>query len=68
MLNWGFAHADSHASRVSLLPRPRVLASLTALCRGGYMDMTSISGRMHGDGFVGREVSFASASNDCMLV
>jgi len=45
MLNWGFAHAGSQASRVSLLPRPRVLASLTTLCRGGYMDMAPMDAK-----------------------
>jgi len=29
----------------SLLPRPRILASLTALCGGGCMGMASMGGR-----------------------
>jgi len=34
----------------SLLPRPPVLASLTALCRGGCMEMASRGAMFRGDG------------------
>jgi len=30
----------------SLLPRPRVLASLIALCRGGYMGVASMDSQL----------------------
>jgi len=67
--HWGFArhgHACVSAPRYS--PDPWVLALLTALCRGGYMEMTPMNARMVLQAaqlsiFQGRVARFCSGSD-----
>jgi hypothetical protein len=67
MLNWGALGCIARKLALPRLhPRPRVLASPTALCRDRYMDMASAGGWMPVDGFDGRADAWEMASAEIL--